>query len=94
MDQIRRSLGICPQHNILFDRLTVKEHLSFFLKLKVLQTLRSVVVMFYYHYHKQGISDSAYIKSEVGSMIEELQLTDKVNVQASNLSGGQKRKLR
>ena len=35
MDQIRHSLGICPQHNILFDRLTVREHLKFFAKLKV-----------------------------------------------------------
>ena len=35
MDQIRNSLGICPQHNVLFDRLTVKEHLKFFFRLKV-----------------------------------------------------------
>lgn len=35
MDQIRESLGLCPQHNVLFDRLTVKEHLEFFLALKV-----------------------------------------------------------
>lgn len=32
---IRRSLGICPQHNVLFDRLTVNEHLKFFARLKV-----------------------------------------------------------
>ncbi|RUS82911.1 hypothetical protein EGW08_009334 [Elysia chlorotica] len=31
---VRRSLGLCPQHNILFDSLTVKEHLLFFAKLK------------------------------------------------------------
>ena len=41
MDQIRQSLGICPQHNILFDRLTVTEHLSFFLRLKVRKTKKS-----------------------------------------------------
>ncbi len=35
MDLIRRSLGICPQHNVLFDRLTVYEHLAFFSMLKV-----------------------------------------------------------
>ncbi|CAI8007467.1 ATP-binding cassette sub-family A member 3, partial [Geodia barretti] len=34
MDQIRHSLGICPQHNVLFDRLTVLEHLKFFARLK------------------------------------------------------------
>ena len=36
IDKIRTSLGICPQHNILFDRLTLSEHLAFFLRLKVL----------------------------------------------------------
>lgn len=35
MDAIRESLGLCPQHNVLFDRLTVKEHLEFFINLKV-----------------------------------------------------------
>lgn len=35
MEGIRESLGLCPQHNVLFDRLTVKEHLTFFINLKV-----------------------------------------------------------
>lgn len=35
MDKVRQSLGICPQHNVLWDRLTVKEHLNFFINLKV-----------------------------------------------------------
>ncbi|XP_022668919.1 ATP-binding cassette sub-family A member 3-like isoform X3 [Varroa destructor] len=30
----RESLGFCPQHNVLFDKLTVMEHLVFFGKLK------------------------------------------------------------
>lgn len=32
MTNVRRSLGLCPQHNILFDTLTVKEHLIFYSK--------------------------------------------------------------
>lgn len=32
--QVRSSLGICPQFNILFDELTVEEHLEFYCKLK------------------------------------------------------------
>ena len=32
IDGVRTSLGLCPQHNILFDDLTVKEHLIFFTK--------------------------------------------------------------
>ncbi|KAH9488682.1 ATP-binding cassette sub- A member 3 [Bulinus truncatus] len=31
---VRNSLGLCPQHNILFDTMTVREHLKFFAKLK------------------------------------------------------------
>ncbi|KAJ8317951.1 hypothetical protein KUTeg_003042 [Tegillarca granosa] len=31
---VRSSLGLCPQHDILFDSLTVEEHLTFFAKLK------------------------------------------------------------
>ena len=34
MDSIRNQLGICPQSNILIDRMTVKEHLHFFIRLK------------------------------------------------------------
>lgn len=34
MSGVRASLGLCPQHNVLFDDLTVKEHLYFFGKLK------------------------------------------------------------
>ncbi|KAK0409055.1 hypothetical protein QR680_004314 [Steinernema hermaphroditum] len=34
LPQIRKSLGLCPQYNILFNSLTVMEHLEFFCKLK------------------------------------------------------------
>lgn len=27
-------LGTCPQHNVLFDKLTVEEHLHFYARLK------------------------------------------------------------
>ncbi|XP_055389657.1 phospholipid-transporting ATPase ABCA3-like isoform X2 [Condylostylus longicornis] len=33
----RMSLGLCPQHNILFDELTVREHIIFFSRLKGLK---------------------------------------------------------
>ena len=35
LDEIRKSLGVCPQHNTLFDRLTVSEHLTMFGTFKV-----------------------------------------------------------
>lgn len=34
MEQIRYSLGICPQHDVLFETLTVREHILFFAQLK------------------------------------------------------------
>uniref|UniRef100_A0A3P9P3H1 ATP-binding cassette sub-family A member 2 n=1 Tax=Poecilia reticulata TaxID=8081 RepID=A0A3P9P3H1_POERE len=34
MDRIRQNLGMCPQHNVLFDKLSVEEHLWFYSRLK------------------------------------------------------------
>uniref|UniRef100_A0A8D1K909 ABC transporter domain-containing protein n=1 Tax=Sus scrofa TaxID=9823 RepID=A0A8D1K909_PIG len=34
LDAIRQSLGLCPQHNILFHHLTVAEHILFYAQLK------------------------------------------------------------
>ncbi|KAG8226833.1 hypothetical protein J437_LFUL007090, partial [Ladona fulva] len=34
MDGIRKSLGTCPQYNVLFDQLTVEEHLWFYARLR------------------------------------------------------------
>jgi ATP-binding cassette, subfamily A (ABC1), member 3 len=34
LDKVHSSLGICPQFDVLFDILTVEEHLQFFCKLK------------------------------------------------------------
>ncbi|XP_014251737.1 retinal-specific ATP-binding cassette transporter-like isoform X2 [Cimex lectularius] len=34
MDKVRTNLGMCPQFNVLFDKLTVQEHLLFYGKLR------------------------------------------------------------
>ncbi|KAF5917731.1 hypothetical protein HPG69_013568 [Diceros bicornis minor] len=34
MSSIRQNLGVCPQHNVLFDMLTVEEHIWFYARLK------------------------------------------------------------
>lgn len=34
MKDVRRFIGVCPQHDILFELLTTEEHLSFFYDLK------------------------------------------------------------
>ncbi|KAI8512473.1 ATP-binding cassette sub- A member 2 [Branchiostoma belcheri] len=38
MLEIRKSLGMCPQHNVLFDKLTVEEHVWFYARLKGMQS--------------------------------------------------------
>ena len=35
MEEIRKMTGICPQHDVLFDELTTKEHLQFFARIRV-----------------------------------------------------------
>lgn len=37
LHKARESLGICPQHDILFDELTVREHIEFYSRLKGLE---------------------------------------------------------
>lgn len=34
MGRVRQVMGVCPQHDVLFELLTVEEHLSFFYDLK------------------------------------------------------------
>ncbi|GAU30068.1 hypothetical protein TSUD_332360 [Trifolium subterraneum] len=46
IDEIRKVLGVCPQHDILFPELTVKEHLELFAILKGAEedTLESIII--------------------------------------------------
>lgn len=41
LNEARHSMGICPQHNVLFDGLTVSEHLAFFQRIKGLKPTQS-----------------------------------------------------
>ncbi|TRY97479.1 hypothetical protein DNTS_008213 [Danionella cerebrum] len=38
MEFIRKTLGVCPQHNVLFDILTVEEHVWFYGRMKGMST--------------------------------------------------------
>lgn len=38
IESVRGSLGLCPQHDVLFDEMTVEEHLRFFCLVKELNT--------------------------------------------------------
>ena len=34
MDELREFMGVCPQHDVLFDHLTPREHLDIFYDFK------------------------------------------------------------
>lgn len=73
LEEARRTIGFCPQQNVLFDDFTVLEHLVFFARLK-------------------GASKDIAMAS-ARRIIDEIGMQDKMDVQAKQLSGGQKRRL-
>lgn len=68
MDEIRKFLGVCPQHDILYDNLTVREHLELFAAFKGME--------------------AKDIPEAVEKAIEDVDLKDKADYLAKNLSGG------
>lgn len=53
-NEARMSIGICPQHNVLFDDLTVYEHIFFFMKIKGLSPSPDIIKI---HADEIGLSD-------------------------------------
>ncbi|VDO19947.1 unnamed protein product [Haemonchus placei] len=70
--QSRKQIGLCPQANALFNKLTVDEHLWLIHGIK---------------------GASGDYKEEGQQLLDQLNLDEKSNELAMNLSGGQKRKL-
>ena len=91
MEKARDSLGLCPQHNMLFPSLNVFEHLIFF-----------GMVLYHYSFHRiyailklfqlKGISMKE-AKRDANFYIDNLNLKAKKFVSSTALSGGMKRKL-
>ena len=77
MIQIRQEIGICLQHDCLFDILTVKEHIEFFAMVKGL-------------YSKSSRNEA---EEKIKKSIQDVALWEKRSTYAKNLSGGMKRKL-
>ncbi|KAK4147444.1 uncharacterized protein C8A04DRAFT_9069 [Dichotomopilus funicola] len=71
-------LGIAPQKNVLWDELTVTEHLRIFTQLKT---------------PPQARKSKATTEQDILSLVEAIDLTPKAHALSKTLSGGQKRKL-
>ncbi|CAB9510069.1 Retinal-specific ATP-binding cassette transporter [Seminavis robusta] len=77
MSQIRDDIGICLQHDCLFPKLTVREHVQFFSRVKGI-------------YGKMSHQEA---EASVDQAIRDVALEEKSNTFSANLSGGMKRKL-
>ncbi|CAB9505681.1 Retinal-specific ATP-binding cassette transporter [Seminavis robusta] len=77
MREIRGNIGICLQHDCLFPKLTVREHVQFFSRLKGIY----------------GKMSNAEAEASIDQAIRDVALEEKSHTYSSNLSGGMKRKL-
>ena len=74
---IRQDIGICFQHDCLFEKLTVREHIEFFARLKGL-------------YARESRKEA---ERQIDQAILDVALSEKSKTLSCNLSGGMKRKL-
>lgn len=100
MERIRQNLGMCPQHNVLFDKLSVEEHLWFYSRLKgmaeedIRGTMdKSVPVSVVLLREDRTGPDRTHVLSCACRMIMDLELSNKRHSLVQTLSGGMKRKL-
>ena len=85
LDDIRKMLGYCPQHDILFDLLTVEEHIYLYAAIRLTNNSPPSA---------QPIRDRHQIISQhTDQLLQSLSLTGVRYTRASKLSGGEKRKL-
>ena len=78
MAEIRLKLGICHQHDILFDQLSAEQHLKLLCRLKMIDS---------------GSDSSQTIKKRVEEILDQVSLNKDRHTLSVNLSGGMKRRL-
>lgn len=109
MAHIRRMTGVCPQHNILFDKLSVEEHLEIFAGIKGMdpKDAKPEVIIFNtwflclsFPVNKIccGFVDltffsNSFIIFQISRVVNLIGLETQRDSFAEKLSGGQKRKL-
>lgn len=91
MSQIRATMGVCPQHDVLFADLTCWEHVQLYAGIKDLSanTFAASVT----DNDNSNTKESAAPPSWIRSRLEAVQLWKDRHTMASRLSGGMKRRL-
>ncbi|KAJ8577610.1 hypothetical protein ON010_g1598 [Phytophthora cinnamomi] len=76
MRKIRQSLGYCPQHSVLYPDLTVKEHLTFYGRLKGFTNASDLAAEVIKKINEVGLSDKIHVRSHAlsGGMQRKLSL--------------------
>jgi ABC-type multidrug transport system ATPase subunit len=85
---VRKLTGICPQQNVILPTLTVREHLEIFAAIKGIHNDGDDDSNDHHQHRPSRARDKA-----VRAAVEEVGLTDKLDVPSAALSGGMKRKL-
>ncbi|KAF9434890.1 ATP-binding cassette sub- A member 1 [Entomortierella beljakovae] len=90
ISSIRDSMGVCPQHDVLFNDLTCLEHMQLYAGIKDLP----VEALLVSSKEIESIKENSRERSTwVRSRLESVQLWKNRNTQAGRLSGGMKRRL-
>ncbi|KAH8378947.1 hypothetical protein KR009_002246, partial [Drosophila setifemur] len=64
MEKARQSLGICPQNNILFNHMSVRDHIKFFSKLKGVRGSKAIKYEVGKYIGILGLVDKSYVASK------------------------------
>lgn len=85
-DSIRRILGVCPQHDILWGELTAAQHLEIFAQFKVRCFLHRL-------FTRVQAVPAGEVPGLVESKLREVELSHVGNHRVETFSGGMKRRL-
>ncbi|KAF9203935.1 ATP-binding cassette sub- A member 1 [Haplosporangium sp. Z 27] len=90
MNEIRPSMGVCPQHDVLFNDLTCWEHMQLYAGIKDLPEEALLVS----NNEKESVKENTRERHTwIRSRLEAVQLWKDRNTMAGRLSGGMKRRL-
>lgn len=99
-EEIRHMIGYCPQKNTLFERLTVKEHIEFYLSnsnINEYNTNNKISEMKYFSRNSlkklKKNNKNNLLNVKINSILEEFNLKKFKNKRIMDLSSGTKRKL-
>lgn len=95
IDKIRSSIGFCPQQSILYDNLTVGEHLEL-IAMVISKLKKKSYFIFLTHvfiYFQVKSYRGKHLKDEVDRISQVVDLYKDLTTLSKNLSGGMKRRL-